>query len=115
MIDITKLSPAEVDELIAKLAEHKAKTAPCSTDQPPEGLDAVIDPMWRIWSNDRGSLLCFRHSGLGWVGFDIPHAERSALLAALLNGALIRPATAPTSSTVPTPTTASGSGNKILH
>lgn len=86
---LCEMSATELDELIAEASKRRATLEPRVGNQPPETLDASMNPAWSISLVEQGSLFRIRHTGLGWMAFVIPPTERAILLSALLQQALI--------------------------
>lgn len=83
--DISKLSAAELDELIAKAAERRAQLKPeHSADPPKEVHSALSDPAWYTGPirTDDGLRIALqvRHHGFGWLTFAIPPLEIAKLM-----------------------------------
>jgi hypothetical protein len=89
MVDISKLTAAELDDLIAKAAERRAGLKPAVPNEPPQQAQAPIDPRWFCFMAEENTVLQFQHLGLGWISFLIPPHERANLLTLLLKQALI--------------------------
>ena len=88
-IDVSALSAAELDELIAMASKRRMELEPRVSKEPPEPWTAQVNPAWSVSLVEQGSLLRIRHTGLGWVCFVIPAAERAVLLTAFLQHALL--------------------------
>ena len=87
--DLSEMSAAELDALIAEASKRRAALEPRVAGQPPDALDASMNPAWSISLVEQGSMFRVRHPGLGWMAFLIPATERAILLSALLQQALI--------------------------
>jgi len=78
-----KANALQLDAIIEGLVAARAQLLPAIPNDPPLGqrVAAIADP--RYWTNiDLASgmtLLMFRHSGLGWMSFTLPPAERDRL------------------------------------
>lgn len=91
MIDISKLSAAELDQLIADAARRRATLEPGIPSDPPAQRAIVGHPNWTIEQDPRkrGDLIFgFRHPGLGWVYIALPPQHRNHILSWLLQYAL---------------------------
>lgn len=88
-VDLSAMSAAELDELIVQAAKRRAELEPPIAKQAPEPWTAQVNPAWSVSLVEQGSLLRVRHTGLGWICFVIPPAERAILLTALLQHALL--------------------------
>lgn len=88
-IDISHLSAAELDELIARAAERRAALEPAPPAQPPEKAEAVLNPAWHTSPLPNGVLFMLRHPGLGWLGFVLPHEHRVHLTTLWLHQSLL--------------------------
>ena len=103
-IDISQLSAAELDELIARAAERRAKLEPAQPAQPPEKAEAVLNPAWHTSPLPNGVLFMLRHPGLGWLGFVLPHEHRVHLTSLWLHQSLLyKPAETGTAPAVTAP------------
>ena len=108
-VDVSKLTVAELDELIAKAAQRRAALEPGHPKDPPDEVWAIADPGWRVQLHGQNTLFRVLHPGFGWLSFLIPPHERANLLSVLLRLALI-PAGATAPKTPPT-----NSGGKGVH
>jgi len=88
-IDISQLSAAELDELIAQAAARRATLEPAQSAQPPEKAEAIVHPAWHTSPLPNGVLFMLRHPGLGWLGFVLPHEHRVHLLSLWLHQSLL--------------------------
>jgi hypothetical protein len=88
-IDISQLSAAELDELIARAAARRATLEPAQSAQPPEKAEAVVHPAWHTSPLPNGVLFMLRHPGLGWLGFVLPHEHRVHLTSLWLHQSLL--------------------------
>lgn len=113
-IDLSKLSAAELDELIASAAKLRQSLQPAVALEPPQTSEATIDPAWRSLMHGANTVLQLRHLGLGWVTVIIPPHERANLLTTFLRQALTPPPVqaAPPGSPPPPPLESSG-GNTV--
>lgn len=86
------LRAADIDLLIARLAQFRATMAPEVPRTLAEFKDiaAALNPSWILHSpaatNDK--LLLIRHPGLGWLMFQLPRSEAAKLAHGLLPGGL---------------------------
>jgi hypothetical protein len=85
-----RLSVADVDSLIAKLALQRATLAPPVPRVQPDlsAVGLVPDPIWilRAAGSTPDKLLLIRHPGLGWLMFQLPPAQAAKLGRGLLSG-----------------------------
>jgi len=63
-IDISQLSAAEMDELLAKLAARRASVEPAHPVEAPKQAEAIVNPQWFTCLVDPGSLFQIRHPGM---------------------------------------------------
>lgn len=89
MIDISKLTAAELDELIAKAAARRAGLEPPISNEAPKQTQAPFDPRWVCYTSGENTVLQIQHLGLGWITVIIPPHERANLLTLLLRQALL--------------------------
>jgi hypothetical protein len=89
--DLTKLTADQLDELLARVAKHRASLQPGPPNEHPKPTDVVVNPAWYTGLVDAGTLFQIRHPGLGWLAFLIPANERAHLLSLLLRQALFVP------------------------
>ncbi|MFT3791969.1 MAG: hypothetical protein QM741_13040 [Rudaea sp.] len=87
--DVSQLSAAELDELIARAAVRRAALEPAPPAQPPEKAEAIVNPAWHTSPLPNGVLLMLRHPGLGWVAFALPHEHRVHLASLWLHQSLL--------------------------
>lgn len=86
------LRAADIDLLIAKLAQFRATMAPEIPRTLPDLKDVAtaLNPTWILHSptasNDK--LFLIRHPGLGWLMFQLPPSEAAKLGHGLLSGGL---------------------------
>jgi len=117
-IDISSLSAAELDELIARAAARRAMLEPAQPSQPPQQAEAMVNPAWHTSPLPNGVLFMLRHPGLGWLGFALPHEHRVHLASLWLHQSLLyRPVEATVSVGAPvaiTPNFGSG-GSGTMH
>jgi hypothetical protein len=114
-IDLSNLSAAELDDLIARAAKRRQALQPPVALEPPQTSEATIDPAWRSLMHGANTVLQLRHLGLGWVTAILPPHERANLLTAFLRQALsvsMPPATAPDT---PVPPSIPSSGGNTVH
>jgi hypothetical protein len=88
-IDISHLSAAELDDLIARAAARRATLEPAQPAQPPEKAEAIVNPAWHTSPLPNGVLFMLRHPGLGWLGFVLPHEHRVHLISLWLHQSLL--------------------------
>jgi hypothetical protein len=116
-VDISKLSAAELDELIAKAAERRASLRQQPTERPVGQIQVIINPGWYTEQNEGGSLFQIFHPGFGWLNFVLPPTDRNRLLGFLLMQALAPSVSVgkadPIVATTPTAPAAGGGGK--LH
>jgi hypothetical protein len=113
-VDLSTLSPSELDELIVSAAKLRQAMQPPVALEPPETTEATIDPAWRSLMHGANTILQLRHLGLGWVTVILPPHERANLLTVFLRQALslpLAPVLAPDSSP-PAPVASTG-GNTV--
>lgn len=81
-IDVSKLSAAELDELIAEASKRRATLEPAVAAEPETMTNAPLpvvasDP--RFWVNEApmhgGVILRIRDPGVGWRGYYYPHSS----------------------------------------
>lgn len=83
-IDISSLSPTELDELVSKIAEHRAKIAPHTSENPTDDDPIYLGSIFRVGQNPKiGTILAVRHLGLGWLCFHISDADIKILIETL--------------------------------
>ena len=113
-IDISTLSAAELDELIAGAAKLRQALKPAVALEPPQTSEATIDPAWRSMMHGDNTVLQLRHLGVGWVTVIIPPHERAILLTLFLRQALSpAPAQAAAPGSPPAMPVASTGGNTV--
>jgi hypothetical protein len=109
-IDISSLSAAELEQLIADAAKLRMAIQPTVAAEPPENSEGVHDPAWRSFMMEQHTILQLRHPGLGWVTFAFPPHERANLLTLFLRHALTPAAAVPSgSASSPLPKASGGS------
>ena len=116
-IDISTLSSAELDELIAQAGKRRAELEPAQSAQPPEQAEAVFTPAWHTSPLPNGVLFMLRHPGFGWLGFVLPHEHRVHLVSLWLHQSLVHKPTEPPASPAadaPAPNLGSG-GSGTVH
>ena len=110
-IDISMLSVAELDQLIARAAKRREElNSPMGDAQPQGELRAVLDPKWYVSMVDAGTLLQIRDPGLNWLNYVIPPAPRIILLTHMLQHALLPKIENSNAPIVPAP---SGGGGRL--
>src|SRR3954468_8560837 len=87
--DLTSLSAAELDSLIAAAVAERAKREPQATMEQPKTMEATIDPRWFVSPVAENSGVQIRLPGHGWLGFMFPPASRAQLLSLFLQHALM--------------------------
>ena len=117
-IDISDLSAAELDELIARAAARRATLEPVQSLQPPERAEAIVHPAWHTSPLPNGVLFMLRHPGLGWLAFALPHEHRAHLASLWLHQSLLyKPVETPAPAVAPaaiTPNFGTG-GSGTMH
>lgn len=112
-IDISSLSVAELDDVIARAAKRRATLHPYITDAQPQGeLQATFDPKWYITGVTNGTLLQIKEPGHGWLNFIISPASRAVMLTHMLQHALLPPVQP---SGAPAPPQAPSTGGGTIH
>jgi len=102
-IDISNLSAAELDELIARAAVRRATLEPAPSSQPPQQAEAIMNPSWHTSPLPNGVLFMLRHPGMGWLAFALPHEHRVHLTSLWLHQSLLyKPVEATTVAPLPT-------------
>lgn len=121
-LDLSTLSAAELDALIAEAAERRAQMAQDVPHERPEGaVTAKGNPAWYVTPGPGGTLLQICHPGLGWLAFVIPPVERGVLVGLLLQQTLVYLSQAAASRATPAdpvaPSSAglAGSGGGSVH
>ena len=110
-IDVSKLTLAELEDLIARAAKRRSAMNPPITDAQPQGeLQATFDPKWYITGVANGTLLQIKDPGHGWLNYIIAPASRTVLLSHMLQHALMPPATGTDVMPAPNPVPAVGGG-----
>ena len=110
-VDISKLSVAELDLLIARAAKRREELNTPMPDEQPQGeLRAVLDPKWYVSMVDTGTLLQIRDPGHHWLHYIIPPAPRVILLTHMLQHALLPKIGVPSTPVFPAP---SGGGGRL--
>jgi hypothetical protein len=87
-IDISRLTATELDDLIARAAQRRTGLQPAVPNEPPQEIQAPIDPRWFTFMAGENTVLQFQHMGFGWISFMMPPHERANLLTVLLRQAL---------------------------
>lgn len=76
---LTSLDPGNLEKPIEDLSDLRASLTPEVASTIPTGkrLFVTPEPNWDISAEKRkdGKVLLFRHPGIGWLGFIIPHKE----------------------------------------
>jgi hypothetical protein len=88
-LDPKTLTTAQLDALLESISLERAKREPAVTMDQPQKMEAAVDPKWYLSMSGPNSILQLRHPGYGWVGYVLPTPSRAALLAALLQQALM--------------------------
>lgn len=82
-VDLSKFTAAELDELMSKAAERRAKLTPAHpTEVPKTGL-ASVDPAYytMLIPQSKGQIaINLRHPGYGWLAFAIPPHEAANII-----------------------------------
>jgi hypothetical protein len=89
--DIAKLTVEELDDLLVRVAKHRASLQPGPPTDHPKPINVVVNPVWYTGLVDSGTLLQISHPGFGWLSFFIPPNERAHLLSLFLRHALFVP------------------------
>lgn len=87
--EVSRLSTAELDALIAAAAKERTKRPEPHPPQAPQEFDATFNPAWFIFLAGANTIFQFRHAGHGWVSIAIPPPERAHLLSLLLHHSLL--------------------------
>jgi hypothetical protein len=116
-VDISKLSAAELDELIVRAAERRASLGQRPAERPVGQIQVIINPGWYTEQNEGGSLFQIFHPGFGWLNFVFPPADRNRLLGFLLMQALAPSANAAKAdpAVAATPAAPAAGGGGKLH
>ncbi|MGV3741888.1 MAG: hypothetical protein ACO1NO_06230 [Burkholderiaceae bacterium] len=71
------LSAAELDQLLERLARVRSQMTEKIPEQPPAVQGVVSNPAYMVRTDNqtKASLLRIRHSGFGWLNFEIPSHE----------------------------------------
>lgn len=110
-IDLSKLSAAELDELILDAAERRSNVQPPPpAEHPHTAPQAIVNPAWYVSLVGGGTVFQIRHPGLGWLAFIIPPGERILLMSLLLQQSLLTNPNQSESATTTSPPTADGGG-----
>ncbi|HEX4858350.1 MAG TPA: hypothetical protein VFV17_04980 [Usitatibacteraceae bacterium] len=89
-LDISRLSAAELDDLIDRAAKRRLTLTPPHSDAQPQGeLQATFDPKWYITGMSNGTLLQIKDPGHGWLNYIIAPASRAVMLSHMLQHALL--------------------------
>ena len=112
--DVSRLSTAELDALIAAAVKERTKRPELHPPQAPTEFDATFNPAWFVFLSGNNTVFQLRHLGHGWVSVLIPPAERAHLLSLFLHHALVAPAATgePVVRIVPAPPS---SGGRSVH
>ena|SRR5579863_6075412 len=117
-IELSTLSAADLDALIAAAAKRRAELKPEPPAQPPEQCEATLNPAWHTSPLPQGALFLLRHPALGWLGFVLPHEHRVHLAMLWLHQSLLhKPAETannPVPPVAPPPNVGTG-GSGTLH
>jgi hypothetical protein len=87
--EVSGLSTAELDALIAAAAKERTKRPEPHPPQAPQEFDATFNPAWFVFLAGENTVFQFRHAGHGWVSIAIPPPERAHLLSLLLHHSLL--------------------------
>ncbi len=88
-IDISNLSATELDDLLVRAAARRAQLEPAQSSQPPDKVEAIVNPAWHTSTLPNGVLFMLRHPGLGWLAFALPHEHRVHLTSLWLHQSLL--------------------------
>ncbi len=71
------LSAAELDQLLERLARVRSQMMEKVPEDPPAIQGVVSNPAYMVRTDNqtKASLLRIRHSGFGWLNFEIPSHE----------------------------------------
>jgi hypothetical protein len=71
------LSAAELDQLLERLARVRSQMTEKIPQEPPAVQGVVANPAYMVRTDNqtKASLLRIRHSGFGWLNFEIPSHE----------------------------------------
>jgi hypothetical protein len=109
--EISRMSAAELDALIAMAAKERTKRPDPHPAQAPKQFDATFNPAWSVFLADGNTIVQFKHLGHGWISIAIPPPERAHLLSLFLHHSLIAASAAlpgATPSLVPVPPSSGG-------
>jgi hypothetical protein len=107
--EISKLSAAELDALIAMAAKERTKRPDPHPPEAPKHFDATFNPAWSVFLAGGNTIVQIKHLGHGWISIAIPPPERAHLLSLFLHHSLIAPsAAAAAASLVPVPPSSGG-------
>ena len=108
--DLSKLSAAELDALIAAAVKERTKRPDPHPQAAPKEFEATLNPAWFVFLAGENTIFQIRHAGHGWVSIAIPPAERAHLLSLFLHHALLsgRPRENEQPSVVPVPPSQGG-------
>lgn len=87
--DMTTLTAAELDALIAAAAKERQKRADPHPPEAPKEFEATLNPAWFVFLAGENTVFQIRHAGHGWVSIAIPPPERAHLLSLFLHHALL--------------------------
>lgn len=73
----SSLTAAEVDHLLERLAQLRSQMAEKIPETPPTIQGVVFNPLYMVRTDNqsKASLLRIRHSGFGWLNFELPSQE----------------------------------------
>jgi hypothetical protein len=73
----SSLTASDVDQLLESLARLRAQMAEKIPETPPSIQGVVFNPLYMVRTDNqsKASLLRIRHSGFGWLNFEIPSHE----------------------------------------
>ena len=113
---ITALSTAELDALIALAGKERTRRSDPLPAQAPQQFDATFNPAWFVFLAGDNSVIQLRHAGFGWVSVMIPPAERAHLASLLMHHSLLRGLAIPSAQPVPvTPVPSPAGGGGSVH
>lgn len=73
----SSLTASEVDQLLERLAQLRSQMADKIPETPPSIQGVVFNPLYMVRTDNqsKASLLRIRHSGFGWLNFELPSQE----------------------------------------
>jgi hypothetical protein len=88
-LDMSRLTAAELDALIAAAARERTKRPEPHPQEAPKEFEATLNPAWYVFLAGENTVFQIRHAGHGWVSIAIPPPERAHLLSLFLHHALL--------------------------